>query len=233
MLKQLLQHLHFVLDLVHIRRLEQFRPLEWRLCRRRIDPDARYGISNSFHIGKTSDTYAYSTYIGGGSKIIFGDTTASSVSNPFQMAGNYYADAGGGSCSTFSAAANHDINGYVVTAGGMTMGSGTYTINGYIAFGDNGGGSVSCNGTTVGMTGTGVTFIVTGATTPGSGTCKNMVLCFGAGFNYVALIAPTSGNFANALFIGPLTGSGISRAPCSRAAPARRCRAPSTSPPES
>ena len=126
------------------------------------------------------------------------------------MAGNYYADAGGGSCSTFSAAANHDINGYVVTAGGMTMGSGTYTINGYIAFGDNGGGSVSCNGTTVGMTGTGVTFIVTGATTPGSGTCKNMVLCFGAGFNYVALIAPTSGNFANALFIGPLTGSGIS-----------------------
>ena len=168
------------------------------------------GTSNSFHIGKTSDTYAYSTYIGGGSQIKFGDTTASSTSNPFQMSGNYYADAGGGSCSTFSAATDHDINGYVVTAGGMTLGSGTYTINGYIAFGDNGGGSVSCNGTTVGMTGTGVTFIVTGATTPGSGTCTNMVLCFGAGFNYVTLIAPTSGNFANALFIGPLTGSGIS-----------------------
>ena len=89
----------------------------------------------------------------------------------------------------------------------MTMGAGLYTINGYLAFGDNGGGSVSCNGSTVGMAGTSVTFIVSGATTPGSGTCKNMVMCFGAGFNYVSLVAPTTGTFANALFIGPLTGS--------------------------
>ena len=28
----------------------------------------------------------------------------------------------------------------------MTMGAGLYTINGYLAFGDNGGGSVPCNG---------------------------------------------------------------------------------------
>lgn len=165
------------------------------------------GTSNSFHVGKTNDSNAYSVYIGGGSKIAFGDTTSSSVSNPFQMAGNYYADNGGGSCSTLGAAGNHDINGYLATAGGMTMGAGLYTINGYLAFGDNGGGSVSCNGSTVGMAGTSVTFIVNGANTPSSGTCANKVMCFGAGFNYVSLVAPTTGTFANALFIGPLTGS--------------------------
>ena len=31
------------------------------------------GTSNSFHVGKTNDTNAYSVYIGGGSNIVFGD----------------------------------------------------------------------------------------------------------------------------------------------------------------
>jgi hypothetical protein len=161
------------------------------------------GSNNSFKIGSASDGNAF--WLGGGAKITLADATGNS--SLFQVTGNVNADAGGGSCMSLGAATNHDINGWFSTAGGTILGAGTYSINGYLAYGNNGGGSVTCNGSTVGLQGTGVTIIYSAATTPSSGTCKNMGLCFAAGFSNVSLSAPTSGTYAFLLFVGPQSGN--------------------------
>jgi hypothetical protein len=161
------------------------------------------GSNNSFKIGAASDGNAL--WLGGGAKITLADATGNS--SLFQITGNVNADAGGGSCMSLGAATDHDINGWFSTAGGTILGAGTYTINGYLAYGNNGGGSVSCNGSTVGLQGTGVTIIYNASTTPSSGTCKNMGLCFAAGFSNVNVSAPTSGTYAFLLFVGPQSGN--------------------------
>jgi hypothetical protein len=112
---------------------------------------------------------------------------------------------GGGSCLTLPAAAQHDINGSLDAAGGLILGSGTYTVNGYIAFGRAGGGAVICKGTSVAVKGSGVTFVLSGINPP-TGTCADLAswsFCVSAGYNNVDLTAPASGVLGKLLVIGP------------------------------
>ncbi|HUZ11651.1 MAG TPA: pilus assembly protein TadG-related protein [Caulobacteraceae bacterium] len=160
------------------------------------------GSTNSFDIGKASDGNSYVG--GGGADTSFGDATGSG--DLFQMAGNLDVSSGGGSCLTLSAAAQHDINGFFSSAGGTVMGAGVYTISDYFALGPNGGGDVSCNGASVGLTGTNVTLVIGAATTLSSGTCAGEAFCMGAGYSNVTLLAPTTGATANLAVIGPQSG---------------------------
>lgn len=161
------------------------------------------GTTNSFLVGSSSDGNAF--YAGGGSNTIFADATGSS--SLFQLIGNFNVASGGGSCVSVSAAAQHDINGYFSTAGGTTLGAGVYTVNGYVALGANGGGDVTCNGVSVGMVGTGVTFVISAATIPSSGTCSGQAFCLAAGYSNVTLTAPSSGTTAQLLVIGPISST--------------------------
>jgi hypothetical protein len=161
------------------------------------------GTTNSFNIGPGSDGNAI--VAGGGSKTVFGDATG--ASDIFQMIGNFNVSSGGGSCMTISAAAQHDIEGNFATAGGTFLGSGVYTVTGYIGLGSNGGGDVTCNGVDVGMSGTGVTFVDGGGSTPSSGTCSGQAFCVASGYNNVSLIAPTAGTTAGLVAIGPTSTS--------------------------
>lgn len=161
------------------------------------------GSTNSFVIGPSSGGDA--VVAAGGSKTVFGDATG--ANDLFQLVGNFNVVSGGGSCMTISAAAEHDIKGYFATAGGTLLGSGVYTVTSYISLGGNGGGDVSCNGSTVGMNGVGVTFVDGGGSTPTSGTCSGQAFCVGAGYNNVTLTAPTSGDTAQMVVIGPTSTS--------------------------
>jgi Flp pilus assembly protein TadG len=161
------------------------------------------GTSNSFDIGKASDGNSYAA--GGGATTTFAD--AAGGGDVFEMAGNVNVSSGGGSCLILSAATEHDINGYFSSAGGTALGSGVYTIEGYFALGASGGGDVSCNGSSIGVTGNGVTLVLGGATTPSSGTCQGLSFCMGAGYANVTLIAPITGATANLAVVGPQSGS--------------------------
>jgi hypothetical protein len=161
------------------------------------------GTTNSFDIGPGSDGNAI--VAGGGSKTVFGDATG--AGDIFQMIGNFNVSSGGGSCMTISAAAQHDIEGNFATAGGTFLGSGVYTVTGYIGLGSNGGGDVTCNGVDVGMSGTGVTFVDGGGSTPTSGSCSGEAFCLASGYNNVSLVAPTTGTTANLVVIGPIPTS--------------------------
>jgi hypothetical protein len=97
----------------------------------------------------------------------------------FQTAGSIVN--GGGNCLWIPAATEHDVNGSISVAGGTTLGSGIYTISGYFAAGDNNGGDVTCNGTSVGVSGTNVTFVIGASTTP-TNNCAGLAFYVGAGF---------------------------------------------------
>jgi Flp pilus assembly protein TadG len=161
------------------------------------------GSTNSFNVGPGSDGNAI--VAGGGSKTVFGDATG--AGDLFQMVGNFNVISGGGSCMTISAASQHDIEGYFATAGGTLLGSGVYTVTGYIGLGANGGGDVTCNGSTLGMNGTGVTLVTGGGSTPSSGTCSGQAFCLAAGYNNVSLTAPSAGTTAQLVVIGPISTS--------------------------
>ncbi len=157
------------------------------------------GTTNSFDVGPSSDGNAF--YSGGGATTFFGDATGSG--DVFEMDGNVNVASGGGSCLAISSAAQHDINGYFSTAGGTILGSGVYTVHGYISLGGNGGGDVTCWGSTVGMYGADVTLVTDGSSTPASGTCSGQAFCVGAGYGHVTLTSPTSGTTADLAVIGP------------------------------
>jgi hypothetical protein len=159
--------------------------------------------ANSYRIGSSSDGNALLG--GGGAKTTFYDATASG--SVFQMVGKLNIGSGGGSCLTLPAATDHDINGSFSTAGGTVLGSGTYTINGYVALGANGGGDVTCGATTVGIQGANVTFVASASTTISSGTCSNTVFCVASGYGHVTLTAPTTGTYRNLVVIGPTTST--------------------------
>ncbi|MCW2285369.1 hypothetical protein M2323_003324 [Rhodoblastus acidophilus] len=161
------------------------------------------GSNNSFQIGAAGDGNAF--WVGGGATLTLGDATGSN--SVFQVAGVIDAASGGGSCMTLPAASQHNIKGSFKSAGGTILGAGTYSINGYIAFGQNGGGSVTCNGSTVGLSGTNVTLVYNAASAAVGGVCDKAGLCFAAGFNYVTLSAPSSGTMSGLLFVGPQSGS--------------------------
>ncbi len=161
------------------------------------------GSTNRFNIGPSSSGYA--VLVGGGAKTTFGDATGHG--DLFQLVGNLSAP-NGGTCMTISAAAQHDIDGYFSTAGGTALGAGVYSVYGYIAFGANGGGDVSCNGSTIGVSGTGVTLVMAGQSTVSGSSCTSAVFCEGAGFNNISLSAPTLGTDANLVIIGPSSATG-------------------------
>ena len=162
------------------------------------------GTANSFQIGSDSSN-GNAIYAGGGSSTTFG--AASGNSSLFQLTGMLNVASGGGSCMTLPAAGAHDINGNFSTAGGTTLGAGVYTVNGYVALGANGGGSVTCNGVTTGLYGSGVSFVISGTSTPSSGSCANSAFCLASGYNYVTLTAPTSGASENLVVMGPTSSS--------------------------
>jgi hypothetical protein len=173
-----------------------------------------YGTStNSFNIGKTSDTTCPSNFCAlneANGAALFGDV--SGTGNVFQMVGDIATS--GGTCLSLSAAAEHDINGSINGSGGIVLGSGIYTVNGYVALGNGSGGDVSncpTSGTTTGLTGLGVTLVVSGASTT---TCDSLAsaFCLGAGFDTVKLTAPTStstlgSSTASLAVIGPPSSS--------------------------
>jgi hypothetical protein len=131
------------------------------------------------------------------------------------MDGNLNVSSGGGSCLWLGASSQHDINGFFSTAGGTTLGSGHYTVTKYVSLGGNGGGDVTCGGATVGMNGTGVTFVIGGSSTYSS-SCAGVsatAFCVAAGYNHVTLTAPGSGDSTQGLVvIGPTSSSNTSPA---------------------
>lgn len=172
-----------------------------------------YGTStNSFNIGSSSNGYSLNEANGAS---LFGDATGSG--DLFQMAGNLTTS--GGTCVALSAAAEHDINGSINGAGGIVLGSGIYTVNGYVALGNSGGGNVSncpTSGTTTGLTGLGVTLVISGTTTVSCGSLTS-AFCLGAGFSTVNLTAPTSSSTlgsstAGLAVIGPQSSSNTAAA---------------------
>jgi hypothetical protein len=156
------------------------------------------GSSNSYDIGKASD--GYSVNVGTSKIMTFGDATGNG--SVFETAGTI--SSGGGSCLALPAATQHDINGSISSGGGVVLGSGIYTVNGYINFAGGGGDVSDCptTGTTTGLTGLGVTLVVSGASTV---TCNSQTsaFCLGSGFNTVKLTAPSSGATANLAVVGP------------------------------
>ncbi|HEY5411888.1 MAG TPA: hypothetical protein VIJ94_14295 [Caulobacteraceae bacterium] len=162
------------------------------------------GTGNSFNIGPASSGNAM--WLGGGANTQLGDAT--DAGSLFQMVGNFWVPSGGGSCTYLGAAAQHDIKGSFLTAGGTVMGAGVYSITGYMDLGGSAGGDVSCNGTTVGMSGTGVTIVLGGSSTPASGTCAGQAFCLAAGYNNVNLTAPTSGTTQGLVIVGPASATG-------------------------
>lgn len=164
-----------------------------------------YGTTtNSFKIGKSSDGYSLDDTNGA---TLFGD--ASGAGDLFQMAGNLTTT--GGTCVAVSAAAEHDINGSIDASGGINLGSGIYTINGYFALGKTSGGDVpNCptTGVTTGLNALGVTLVVSGASTVTCNGVASSAFCLGAGYSTVNLTAPTSSSAlgssaANLAVIGP------------------------------
>jgi hypothetical protein len=158
------------------------------------------GTSNSYKIGSDSGN-GNAIYAGGGSHTSFADATGSS--SLFQVVGMVNVASGGGSCMTLPAAAAHDINGKFSTAGGTILGAGVYTVNGYVALGAGGGGDVTCGSSTVGMSGSGVSFVISGTSTPSSGSCSGTAFCLAAGYSHVTLTAPTTGTMTNLVVVGP------------------------------
>ncbi len=169
--------------------------------------------NNSYNIGKAGDGNSINV---GTSKIMtLADATGSG--DVFQTAGNI--TSGGGSCLAIPSAAEHDINGSINGAGGMSLGAGIYTVKGYVAFGNGGGGDVSncpTSGTTTGLSGLGVTLVISGAATV---SCNSVAsaFCLGAGYSTVNLTAPTSSSTlgsstAGLAVIGPQSSSSTAAA---------------------
>ena len=67
---------------------------------------------------------------------------------------------------------------------------------------------MSCGGSTVGMYGNNVNFVISGTSTIASGTCSNTAFCVASGYGHVTLTAPTTGTLANLVVMGS-TSSGI------------------------
>jgi len=163
--------------------------------------------SNSFEIGAGTDGNAL--FLTGGAIVTLADTEDGT--GVFQLTGNV--NSAGGGCTTISAATQHDIKGSFNVSGGTILGAGVYTLTGYFAAGATSGGNVTCNGTSVGVSGSGVTIVYDGAY-PGtfsasSPTCAGAGFCLGAGFSNVTLTAPTSGTYEQLVVVGPTIASGV------------------------
>jgi hypothetical protein len=166
-----------------------------------------YGTSaNSFYIGASNDSTCVPVNCSineANGTALFGDATGSG--DVFKTANGI--DTFGGTCLALSAASQHDINGSLNTAGGVVLGAGVWTINGYVAVGNGGGGDVSncpTSGTTTGLTALGVTLVVSGVSTTSCGGTTSS-FCLGAGYSTVDITAPTSGTTEDLAVIAPST----------------------------
>ena len=121
------------------------------------------------------------------------------------MVGDLYQS--GGACITLPAATNHDIDGSVSVAGGLTLGSGLYAIAGNFWAGAGGGGDVTCNSVAVGVSGTNVAIALTGSSPKAVTAPSTNVFVIGGGFSHVTLLAPGSGTYQNVAIVGPLSTS--------------------------
>ncbi len=157
--------------------------------------------TNTYNIGPSTGGNAL--YLGGGAKTTFADATGT-----FSVVGNINVVSGGGSCLTLPAATNHDIKGYISSAGGTKFGAGMYTVKDYIAFGISGGGNVTCDGVSIGVLADNVTMVMGGSVLPSSGSCSGQAFCVGAGYSSVIITAPSATKLA---VIGP-TSSGTAGA---------------------
>jgi Flp pilus assembly protein TadG len=161
------------------------------------------GTSNSYNIGKMST--GDSIYVGGGATTTLADATG--TGDLFQLAGNLD-DGGGGSCLTVPAALEHDINGSLMMSGGVKLGSGVYTIYNAAQMGADGGGTVTCGGTTIGLYGNSVTLVIGANSVPSNGSCSSSyAFCVANGYNDTTLVAPSSGNTEGLAVIGPTSSS--------------------------
>jgi Flp pilus assembly protein TadG len=161
------------------------------------------GTANSYNIGKMST--GDSIYVGGGATTTLADATG--TGDLFQLAGNLN-DGGGGSCLTVPANPEHDINGSMLMSGGVKLGAGIYTIYGAAQMGANGGGTVTCAGTTIGLYGNGVTLVLGANSVPSNGSCTGVyAFCVANGYNNTTLVAPSTGNTAGLAVIGPTSSS--------------------------
>jgi hypothetical protein len=158
------------------------------------------GTTNTYDIGASGNGFAVN--INGGSSLSLADATGT-----FKATGNIVS--AGGSCLTLPAASQHDIKGYLSASGGVILGSGVWTLNDYFALGASGGGNVTCNGTSVGVSGSNVTIVTAATTTPASGTCKGAAFCVGSGYSNVTLTAPTSGSTAKLVVVNATTAGAV------------------------
>jgi Flp pilus assembly protein TadG len=160
------------------------------------------GATNSYQIGKAST--GDSIWAGGSGVTTMGNVSTSGV---FQLAGNINMS-GGGSCLTVGSASEHDVNGSLLLAGGANLGAGIYTVSNAVQLGANGGGTVTCSGTTIGLLANGVTFVIGAVSVPSNGSCSGgQAFCAAAGYNSTTLVAPSSGNTEGLAVIGPTTSS--------------------------
>ncbi|WP_292576972.1 MULTISPECIES: TadE/TadG family type IV pilus assembly protein [unclassified Mesorhizobium] len=160
------------------------------------------GTGNSYKIGPGSNGDAIT--LGGGSYTIMGDAT--DTGSVFQVVGNVNGG-GGGSCFVVSAAAQHDIAGNFMGSGAILLGAGIYTVDGYFTLGSNGGGSATCNGSTISVSGANVTLVLSGKNKSSAGSCNGYVFCVAAGYSNIVLTAPQTGTMAKLAVIGPTSSS--------------------------
>ena len=159
------------------------------------------GTTNSYQIGPSSGGYAFET--GGGSTTTLADATGSG--KLFRVKGHIRS--GGGSCLKLPATAQQDIAGNMDIAGGLTLGAGIWTIDGFFALGANSGGSVWCDGESVSLKANSVSLVISGKATPPWGSCAGQAFCLSAGYSNVRLTSPTSGTMANLGIIGPVVSN--------------------------
>lgn len=182
-----------------------------------------YGsTANTFDIGNSTNT-AYSLDNANGATL-FGDATGNgtvtcgSSSSTFCMSGGITTS--GGTCVAVGAAAEHDIRGSIDASGGLFLGSGIYTIDGYFALGASSGGDVSncpTTGTTTGLSALDVTLVIAGASTVTCNGVATSAFCLGAGYSTVDLTAPTSSSVlgsstASLAVIGPQSSTNTAAA---------------------
>ena len=163
--------------------------------------------ANSFNIGKSTGGLSLNAANGA---TILGDASASG--SLFQTAGGIQTS--GGTCAQIPQASEHDINGSINAAGGVYLGAGTYTVNGYASFGAGSGGDVSGCPTSdalTGLTALNVSLILSGATTTTCNGLAGAAFCLGAGYAHVTLTAPTSSTVgsstAGLAVVGPTTST--------------------------
>ncbi len=153
------------------------------------------GSTNSYDIGAAND--GNSIAAGGGATTTLYDATG--AGDLFETAGNILNGGSNSDCLTLPAAAEHDINGYISLSSCATLGSGVYTVTGYVAIGGNGGGGT--------VTGSNVTLVIGAASVPSSGSCSGLAFCIANGFSNVTLTAPASGGTENLVVVGPTSSS--------------------------